>query len=196
MLAGEQLGDGYMLEHSTLEVLVLTRCWGGEQSFALRYTVPASSEALHLTCVHLPGMALLGYGFGLSVCHPMPLCRCRQLRTLVFAMDDLPDEWGAVMDFGAAELFAALPALAVGAPGLRALQLVLPMLDGGAPGVRDEDLGPLWRGLEALHNLMSLTLGWVFMKGKASSGMGERIASVLDLMQVGPAALWVCLCDI
>ena len=45
LLAGEQLEDGCVLAHDTLEVLVLTRCWAGEHGFALRYVMAGSMHA-------------------------------------------------------------------------------------------------------------------------------------------------------
>lgn len=84
-------------------------------------------------------------------------------------------------------LLAGLPALASGAPRLRALQLGLPMLDGSVNSL-EIDLGPLWRGLGALSGLTSLALGWAPFGDKPSAHMGERIADVLDAAQVGSAA--------
>ena len=78
------------------------------------------------------------------------------------------------------ELAARLAALAWGAPALRALQLVLP-----SSGV---ELGPLWSALEALPNLASLALGWVFPDGEPPALIGKHIARVLDAAQVGPGA--------
>ena len=77
------------------------------------------------------------------------------------------------------DLVARLPAVTSGAPALRALQLVLPI------NAAEGGLGPLWRGLEALPNLVSLALGCVFGGGEPTAHMGERIAAVLDAAQVG-----------
>lgn len=44
--AGDEKHNSCVLEHSTLEVLVLTYCWGGDRSFALRYMTLASSVPL------------------------------------------------------------------------------------------------------------------------------------------------------
>ncbi len=118
--------------------------------------------------------------------HPGLMCRCGRLRTLVLALDDLPREWGMHEGRRFADLIARLPSLAVGAPRLRALQLVLPML-GGEGGAVEKELEHLWRGLEALRNLASLALGWVFMEDEDAAYKGERIACVLDAAQVGPA---------
>ena len=47
-----------MLEHNTLEVLVLTRCWGGDCSFALRCMMLASIVPSLCNHVHLKNVAL------------------------------------------------------------------------------------------------------------------------------------------
>ena len=53
---------------------------------------------------------------------------------------------------------------------------------------REAELGPLWSTLEALPNLASLALGWVFPEGEPPALIGEDIADLLDAAQVGPAA--------
>ena len=104
------------------------------------------------------------------------MCRCGRLRTLVLAMDDWPTEGLGYTGCRFTDLTAQLPSLALGAPGLRALQLVLPMRD-GEDDLEEEDLEYLWRGLEALPNLASLALGWVFLKSDHTGCIVERIAS-------------------
>ena len=81
---------------------------------------------------------------------------------------------------------ARLPALALGAPALRALHLVLTV------GVAERDLDQLWRALEALPNLASLALGWVFRAGEPKAHMGGRIADVLDAVQAGLSVSLTC----
>ena len=104
--------------------------------------------------------------------------RCGRLRTLVLVLEDLLCKWRKPPDV--TDLAARLPALAWGAPALRALQLVLPSAVG--------ELGPLWSALEALPNLASLALGWVFLDGHPFAPTGRDIARVLDAAQVGLAA--------
>ena len=111
------------------------------------------------------------------------MSRCGRLRTLVLVLEDLLHEKRSRSDV--IELAARLPALAWGAPELRALQLVLPFPEG--------ELGPLWSALEALPNLASLALGWVFLDAQDLPALtGENIADVLDAAQVGPAAPVQC----
>ena len=125
--------------------------------------------------------------------------RCGRLRTLVLVLEPLSCGWRDVPDV--TELAARLPALAWGAPALRALQLVLPFMSGpedelgpeGEPGQEDEldpaaELGALWSALEALPNLASLALGWVSPEGGQPALTGYCVARMLDAVQVGPAA--------
>ncbi len=88
-------------------------------------------------------------------------------------------------------LLKRLPALLSGAPGLRALQLVLP-IPYDVTGMYGFDpaplLAPLWRALEALPNLASLALGYVFLADQRPADAGDNIAGLLDAAQVGPAA--------
>ena len=184
LLIGEQVEDGCVLEHHTLEVLVLTQCWGGKSTFALRCITPASTVLPLCGHVHMVSTA--------KVVFSRTICRCSQLRTLVIMLDEMQD-WIGVNDLNELNnLIAGMPALAKGAPGLRALQLVLPMLDGTFEAMY-LDLGPLWRGLGALTSLTSLALGWAFMAGERCANNGERVANVLDAAQVSPAAM-VCAC--
>ena len=127
--------------------------------------------------------------------------RCGRLRTLVLVLEDLYTDWRTVSDV--TELAARLPALAWGAPALRALQLVLPFPaepdSEDEPGPEGElgqegeldpaaELGALWSALEALPNLASLALGWVSPEGEQPALTGYCIARMLDAVQVGPAA--------
>ena len=122
------------------------------------------------------------------------ICRCSQLRTLVIMLDKMQN-WVGVSDLCELNnLIAGLPALATGAPGLRALQVVLPMLDGMYEPMHIH-LDPLWRGLGAQSSLTSLALGWVFMPEEFPAHEGERIAHVLDAAQVRSAVLYMRLCD-
>ena len=164
-----------MLEHDTLEVLVLTCHWAGKCGIALGYTHLASRMPLNYFFAALKT-------WGLRVASPWLTCRCGRLRTLVLVLGDagMRFRWPKPGGHSTAELIAALPALAAGAPGLRALQLVLPM------EAAEDGLGPLWRALEALPNLASLALGYAFALGdrRHAADMGERIADVLDAAQV------------
>ena len=170
-----------MLEHNALEVLVLTYRWGGERSFALRYMTLASN--VPPLCTYVFEKIQRQGGVTLEV-----MRRCGQLRTLVLALDILPE------CYELNNLFARLPELASGAPRLRALQLVLPMLDGSTVRYPNEhiDMGPLWHGVEALSSLTSLALGWAFMQEEPAANRSERIANVLDAAQVGVSAATVC----
>ena len=109
---------------------------------------------------------------------------------LVLVLEDLAKEDRRLEAFG--NLAARLPALALGAPALRALQLVLPLvIDGDEPGGLGEwaggQLAQLWRALEALPNLASLTLGWITMSAHAA----YSISVVLDAAQVGAPAWFI-----
>ena len=167
-----------MLEHSTLEVLVLTYRWGGDRLLCTQVADARfqCASALQILCIWKD--------IASRWCDSEVMCRCGQLRTLVLALDILPECYE--LD----NLFARLPALASGAPRLRALQLVLPMLDGSTVRYPDVniDLGPLWRGLKALSSLTSLALGWAFMQEEPAANRSERIANMLDAAQVGLAA--------
>ena len=109
------------------------------------------------------------------MCHLWLACRCGRLRTWCSCWPRKAARGGGL---GAADLIARLPALASGAPGLRALQVVLP-IDAAQGG-----LGPLWRALEALPSLASLALGCAFYLGEPTKHMGEDIADVLDAARV------------
>ena len=122
--------------------------------------------------------------------------RCGRLHTLVLVLEALSCECREISEVE--DVAARLPALAWGAPALRALQLVLPFAE-GEPDSEDElgqddelgpeaELGPLWSALEALPNLASLALGWVFPEGEPPALIGESIARMLDAAQVSPAA--------
>ena len=98
-----------------------------------------------------------------------------------------------VLDFykwpndGVIDIVARLPALVLGAPALRALQLVLPMMLDAMYRWVDAKLPPLWRALEALPNLESLALGWVFTayeSTRSPARAGARIAKLLDAARV------------
>ena len=166
------------LEHDTLEVLVLTCDWAGGRSFALKYT--PLPFYLAQTCGFVHSTELWG------LCHLWLVRRCSRLRTLVLVLEDQKSyRWSS--DDKVADLVARLPALVVGAPALRALQLVLPMTWGITNDVAEGGLGPLWRALEALPHLASLALGWVLTHGnnpQYPAPVGERIANVLDSAQV------------
>ena len=111
------------------------------------------------------------------LCHTGLVSRCGRLRTLVLVLEDLYINWRTIS--GVLELAARLPALAWGAPALRTLQLVLPSATG--------EQGALWSALEALPNLASLALGWVFPE-EHYSARGNDIARMLDAAQVGLGA--------
>ena len=109
LLAGKQLEDGCVLEHSALEVLVLTQCWGRNSSFALRCLKPASM--CHRSAdVQKRTTRLLRLGF------PGLMCRCSQLRTLVVALDKVLDRRRPSDLCELENIIAGLPALATGAP--------------------------------------------------------------------------------
>ena len=122
------------------------------------------------------GVCFVRHGFDGGFTHA---CRCGRLRTLVLMLADLTEDQNPVGWDEPEDFIARLPALASGTPALRALQLVLPI------DTAEGELDPLWRALEALPNLASLALGWVFGAGEPSAHMGERIADVLDDAQVG-----------
>ena len=112
--------------------------------------------------------------------------RCSRLRTLVLVLDD--QDFCYFRGDKMVDLVARLPALVLGAPALCALQLVLPMMPSGAAALVEGGLGALCRALEALPNLASLALGWALTpleRRQKTAGVGERIADVLDAMQVG-----------
>ncbi|KAK9835313.1 hypothetical protein WJX81_001120 [Elliptochloris bilobata] len=102
--------------------------------------------------------------------------RCSSLRTLVLVMEEMEDRSAASV-LSTADLVASVAALADGAPALRALQVVMHLIADW-----EEDIvgsHPLWRALEPLRSLASLTLGWI-THGEPAPHVGERIAAVLD----------------
>ena len=130
---------------------------------------------------------------------PGLVCRCGRLRTLVLVLEDLSDGHRSLEQIGdlAAHLAAQLPALALGAPALRTLQLVLSLVIdydelGGMGEWAGGQLAQVWTALEALPNLASLTLGWITSsRVYASSDAAYSISLVLDAAQAGaPAMLW------
>ena len=156
---------------------MLTGCWFNNCSFALRCVMLASSVQPLYRCLHLRKMASRLYHSGL-------MCRCGQLRTLVVALDDCPELWDVGDHHGLESFIARLPALASGAYRLRTLQLVLPLLDGMYVS-RHIDLGPVWRGLEALSSLTSLALGWAFMQDEPAAHRSERSVWAIGLFAIG-----------
>ena len=128
----------------------------------------------------------------LRLCHLGAARRCGRLRTLVLVLVDPTEDWTLDEHAGDMDLLARLPALAAGAPALRALQAVLPasMFDDWL-----RELRPLWRALEALPDLASLALGCYAALADfprhtlGHADMAERIAGFLDAAQVGPSSL-------
>ena len=127
----------------------------------------------------------------LGSCHLGPACRCGRLQTLVLVLVDATEDWTLDEHARDMDLLARLPALASGAPALRALQVVLPasMFDDWL-----RELRPLWRALEALTNLASLALGcFAALVDLPRHTLGdpdvaERIAGFLDASQVGSSS--------
>ena len=164
------------LQHDTLEVLVLTDCWAGEGTIAFRYTPLAT---------HVPHVQVCAYHVASGAVNLGQVRRCSRLRTLVVVQHE-PGFFYAPDDINFVPA-PHLPALVLDAPTLRALQLVLHMVSGVAGNMAGVGLGPLLSSLEALPNLASLALGWAFMvreRSEQTTLVGERIADVLDAMQV------------
>ena len=116
--------------------------------------------------------------------------RCSRLHTLVLVLYDYGQ--CAWPNDEIVALIARLPALVLGAPALRALQLVLPMVPGVTVDAAEDGLPPLWSALEALPHVASLALGWALTPRdheEQTLPMGARIAGVLDAAQVGPCGL-------